>query len=131
VEGAPFNARDYEPGPVTIPETDRGSMINVSFYDKTRGQSKYEVGPRQYLREPGQQRIPVIFTLVNGPLCDEVSNALNRGSCKLELESASLSWYITVSMPRPSGNNIDDSLYDKDLQMWLDLLGKMVVDPKG
>jgi len=131
VEGAPFNARGYQPGPVTDPETDRGSMVEVSFYDKRPGKSDYEVGPRRYLRKPGQQRIPAGFTLVNGPLCDDVSNALSRGSCALELKSASLYWYITVSMPRPSGWEIDDSLYDKDLQMWLDLLGKMVVDPKG
>jgi len=38
-------------------------------------------------------------------------------------------WYVDVSMPRPRGNRIDDSLYDQDLQRWLDLLGKMVVDP--
>lgn len=130
VSGAPFNARGYEPGPITDPETDKGSLLEVSFYDKAPGKKTYKVGPRQYLRETDKQRVPSGFTLVNGPLCDRVSNALDRGTCQLELKSASLNWYINVSMPRPRGNDIDDSLYDKDMQMWLDLLGKMVVDPK-
>jgi hypothetical protein len=129
VASAPFNALGYEPGPITDPETDKGSMVDVSFYDKPPGKGNWEAGPWQYLREPGQQRIPAGFTLVDGPLCDRVSNALDRGTCKLELASASMHWYVDVSMPRPRGNRIDDSLYDQDLQRWLDLLGKMVVDP--
>lgn len=131
VASAPFNARGYEPGPITDPETDKGSMFDVSFYDKPPGKGTYEVGRWQYLREPGQQRIPAGFTLVDGPVCDRVSNPLDRGTCRLELKSASMHWYLGVSMPRPRGNRIDDSLYDQDLQMWLDLLGKMVVDSAG
>jgi hypothetical protein len=131
VASAPFNALGYEPGPITNPETDKGSMVDVIFYDKPPGKANHDVGPMQYLREPDQQRIPAGFTLVHGPLCDRVSNALDRGTCRLELKSASMHWYVDVSMPRPRGNRIDDSLYDQDLQRWLDLLGKMVVDPKG
>lgn len=131
VPGAPSNAREYEPPPVTDPETDAGSLFEASFYDKPPGKANYEVGPRQYRRDADKQRMPPGFTLVNGPVCDRVSNALKHGTCRLEAKSASLHWYINISIPRPIGNQIDDELYQKEMTLWLDLLGKMVTDPKG
>lgn len=131
VPGAPSNAREYQPPRVTDPETDAGSLFEVSFYDKPPGKANYEVGPRQYLRDADKQRLPPGFTLVNGPVCDRVSNALRHASCRLEAKSASLHWYINISIPRPIGNEIDDELYQRDMTLWLDLLGKMVTDPKG
>ena len=44
VASAPFNARGYEAGPITDPETDKGSMVNVSFYDKPPGKANHDVG---------------------------------------------------------------------------------------
>lgn len=44
VASAPFNARGYEPWPITDPETDKGSMVNVSFYDKPPGKANHDVG---------------------------------------------------------------------------------------
>ncbi len=130
VSGAPSNERGYQPPLVTDPETDAGSLFDASFYDKPPGKANYEVGPRQYLRDADKQRLPAGFTLVNGPVCDRVSNALMRGTCRLEAKSASLHWYINISIPRPSGNDIDDELYQRDIELWLKLLGKMVTDPK-
>jgi len=131
VPGAPSNAREYQPPPVTDPETDAGSLFEASFYDKPPGKANYEVGPRQYLRDADKQRMPPGFTLVNGPVCDRVSTALRHASCRLEAKSASLHWYITISIPRPIGNTIDDELYQQEMTLWLDLLGKMVTDPKS
>lgn len=130
VAGAPSSERAYQPPKVTDPETDAGSLFEASFYDKPPGKANYDVGPRQYLRDAEKQRLPAGFKLVNGPVCDRVSNALNRGTCRLEVKSASLLWYINISIPRPSGNEIDDELYQKDIALWLELLGKMVSDPK-
>lgn len=130
VPDAPMNARGYEPGPVTDPETDTGSLFEASFYDKPPGKANYDVNARQYLRDDDKQRMPPGFTLVNGPVCDRVSNALDRGTCRLEAKTASLHWYVNVSIPRARGNEIDDTLYQKDMVLWLNLLGKMVTDPK-
>ena len=130
VSGAPINERAYQPPRVTDPETDAGSLFQADFYDKPPGKGNYEPGARQYLREADKQRIPPGFTLVNGPVCDRVSNALNRGTCRLELKSASMHWYLSISIPRQGGYAIDDELYQKDMTLWLDLLGKMVADPK-
>jgi hypothetical protein len=113
------------------PDLENGSRLSVYFRKGPPHTSTFDEIETdwRFLTDDGKRFLPKGFTMVKGTLCDRVATVLSEGTCKLEAQSETLYWHISVSALRPKGTSISPEEYRDELEFWLKHLGRLVVAP--